>query len=458
LIAGEGARRFDLHAQESTIMPQLDQSAPSPDPQRAASAETSGGRTFIDAGIETPVAEPLGFHYANNANNQRMGGNVYAPPAESSRHRSTAKPPASPAPLPKRPKGKWFVGSLLTLFLCGAAFATWDSLFRFPVRGEVVGRILRVAPTWSGTVRSTHVVDGQHVRQGDLLFTCVSLEHEHRQAELTDQLRLAQAELSAQISRLQWESQLRTDRNRRALGEYYEVWGQLLAERSKLDQSNAELDRLNAMHSENALTVSEQQLDAARFGQQGQRDRVEKLESAVSEMKQRIGIYDEDNNTLTAQLQPPTLKIEQLRAELLRLREVMHQGEIRSPVNGRVVKLLRFAGEYAEVSETLAEIVEVGSLEAVVYVPQRRIESLTEGQEVDLHIEPLNHTIRCGVSRVGDRFMTAPPSLERFYARSEKLLPVYLLPVEGAHQADVLRLGSEVKLARWPRLAEWQTP
>jgi len=449
LIAGDGARQSDQNVKEPT-MPQNDHDYPTTEPGLGSTA--SGGHKFIDTGTATQVAEPLGFQHASN---QRPGGNVYTSPVGMSRTGSPAKHGMTPAPLPKRPKGKWFVGTVLGLFLCGGAFTTWDAMFRFPVRGEVVGRVLRVAPTWSGTVRTTHVVDGQEVRQGDLLFTCVNLEHEHRQAELTDQLRLAQAELSAQISRLQWESQLRTDRNRRALGEYYEVWGRLLAERSKLDQINAELERLDGMHSENALTVSQQQLESVRFGQQGQRDRVEKLESAVAEMKKRIGIYDEDNNTLTAQLQPPTLKIEQLRAELLRLREVMREGEIRSPVSGQIVKVLRYAGEYAEVSEPLAEIVEMGSLEAVLYVTQRRLASLENGQQVDVHVEPLDDTIRCNVTRIGQRMTSAPLNLARYYARDETLLPVYLKPIEGSEPKDGLRLGCEVKVSNSPQW--WST-
>jgi hypothetical protein len=58
------------------------------------------------------------------------------------------------------------------------------------------------------------------VEQGQLLLTFYSLEREHRLDEVADQLRLAQAELGAQVSQLQWQSQLRGDRSQKALGEY----------------------------------------------------------------------------------------------------------------------------------------------------------------------------------------------------------------------------------------------
>jgi hypothetical protein len=227
------------------------------------------------------------------------------------------------------------------------------------------------------------------------------------------------------------------------------LWGQLLHERSKLDQTAADLARYEATHSQNARAVSDKQLEAARFADTGQRAKVEKLATAVAEMKKRVDIYDESGQDGSAQFRPQLLRIEQLQAELTRIRQQLQQGEVRSPVSGRVVVVSCFAGEYADTTQPVVEIVEKGSLEAVLYVPQNRILDLEQATQIDLCIEPFSTTVSCRIERIGSRMSPAPPSVGRYYRSNERLLPIFLKPHRGKEAELFLRLGSEIRLAGW---------
>ena len=154
-------------------------------------------------------------------------------------------------------------------------------------------------------------------------------------------------------------------------------------------------------------------------------------------------------------LRPQLIRIETLQAEISRLRDITLAGaEVRAPVPGRVVKWHRFTGEFAAVADVVAEILEEGSLEAVVYVPQHEAQSLQSGDEVVVVVAPNRQPVRCQVVRLGDQYEEAPDNLRRYYRHHEKMLPVYLRP--GYGETAFARIGCEVKLpANWSGISEF---
>lgn len=361
---------------------------------------------------------------------------------------SPAEPRTRPTPLAKRPKGQFFVGASL-LVICGtAASLVWNAYFRFEARGVVNGRIVRVSTPWASVVRAVHVRENEEVRQGQLLVTFGNFDHEQRLAQVMDQLRVAQAELESQVSQLRWQAQQQGDRAQKAVSEYYELWGQLLEERARLKKATADVEHLNAARGEHSLAVSERQLESAQILEAGQRAKVEKLDDAVKELARRVKIYHEDQEDGSAQFRPYVLRIESLEAELVRLREQIRQGEVRAPVSGRVVRVHHFTGEHAEPAEPTVELVEQGSLEAVVYMPQDRVGTLETGDKLLLVVAPSSRRIECQVTRFGGQFEHAPASIERHYDRNARLLPVHLQPVSPGGLEGVL--GGEVQVpCRW---------
>lgn len=353
-----------------------------------------------------------------------------------------AAPAARPTPLPKRPKGRLFVGTVLLAVCIAAVYGVWNSFFRYRAYGVVGGRVIEVSAPWDGIVQGTHVCEGELVHQGELLATLENLELVQRRDRLGDELRIAQAGLSAEASQLQWQSQLQEDRDQRALAEYYQLWGELLQEQAQLAEFTRKLDRIKTLTSRGVMSAEE--CDEVRFGEAGQRAKVEKLQAAVEEMRKRAELNQTSElpNRLKAQL----VRIEALQAEISRLREQVGQGEIRAPVDGRVIKRYRFAGEYADASEAIFDILEHGSLEAVIYLPQHAGEALDVGQDISVYIQPHPQPVTCTVVRVGDQLETPPQSIQRHYRANQKLLPVYATLPSDAARDGTLRLGSEVRL------------
>jgi membrane fusion protein (multidrug efflux system) len=363
-----------------------------------------------------------------------------------------------PTPLPKRPKGRWFVGVLLLGF-CGFAFHNvWQAYFHYQAYGTVTGRLLHVAPTRDGTVQALHVREGDRVRQGQLLLTTDDLEVRQRQAQLGDELRIAQATLAAEVAKMKWHSATQVvDRHQLGVAEYYDALGKLLQEDAKLEELRTSLARARELHRGHAIAQAE--LDQVHYARLGQEQKVGQLKTAVEELKKRmeqsrdlLRSADDPANGLAEQgqdqLQPYVIKIEALQAELARNQERLARCRVHAPVNGLVVKVLRFAGEYCKAGEPVFAILEEGSLEVVLYLPQGSSNGVAAGDEMSLSVDPYPQPMSCTLVRLGSQYEPAPEHLKRHYAEGQKLLPVYLQPKEELARWMALRVGGVVKLPR----------
>jgi multidrug resistance efflux pump len=371
-------------------------------------------------------------------------------PPEAVRQASDAasKPAARPTPLPKRPKGRLFVGAILVTVCVVAGYAVWDSLLRYRAYGTITGRLLSVSAPWDGQVSRLHVREGDRVRQGQLLVTLENVDLAQRVDRLGDELAMAQANLDAEISRLRWESHENADRSGRAVADYYEKWGELLHEQSELAQLQPSVERVEKLNEQRAVTQEER--EKIRYEEYGQRQKVDKLITAVDELGERarrVGSPVEES----VQLKPRFVAIENLQSELGRLRELLDQGRLRSPVNGLVVTRFRFTGETARQLEPVLQVLEEGSLELVLYLQQKDADLFAVGSQTTLVVDPYPQQVACRVVRLGEQLEAAPESIRRYYRSGETLLPVYLEPRQEFTQWMALRVGGVVELPyRWP--------
>jgi HlyD family secretion protein len=111
-----------------------------------------------------------------------------------------------------------------------------------------------------------------------------------------------------------------------------------------------------------------------------------------------------------------------------------------------VVKIHRLPGEHCPVSEPVLSILEEGSLQVVLYLPQGASTLLAVGETADLDVEPYPQPLACAVVRLGDRYEPAPEHIKRHYRADQKLLPVYLQPQDAHVQWMALRVGGVVRL------------
>src|SRR6516165_106777 len=106
-----------------------------------------------------------------------------------------------PTPLPKRPKGRWFIAVLLLAVCSFAGYHLWQAFFRYQAYGTVTAHVIQVSPPWDGAVTLVYAREGQRVCQGELLATVENSELHQRHAQLGDDLRVAQANLEAETGR-----------------------------------------------------------------------------------------------------------------------------------------------------------------------------------------------------------------------------------------------------------------
>jgi multidrug resistance efflux pump len=392
-----------------------------------------------------------------------------APPSGFPRGASTSEAPAivRPTPLPKRPKGRWFVGLILLTATTAAGHQIWDSFFRYQAYGAISGRVLQLSAPWDGSVRYLHVKDGLKVRQGDLLVTVDNTEMRHKYAQLGDELRVAQATLDAEAAKLKWQLTFNLDQSHGAVAQYYEALGQLLREQSELEYLRGNRDRSEQLQTTNGISIDE--LARVVATHKGQEQKVAKLVKALEELKNRADqaeVLSKKNSEGAGlassgydQLKPFFTRLETLNAERTRIQERLDEGQIRAPTNGLVVKVNRFAGESCKRGEPFISFLEDDSLQVILYMPQKAADSLTLDQDVSLIVDPYRDPLDCKVVRIGDEYEPAPEHLKRYYSEGQKLLPVILQPSDESARWMALRVGGVVKQPhRWSPFADRSSP
>ncbi|MFN4259731.1 MAG: HlyD family secretion protein [Gemmataceae bacterium] len=401
----------------------------------SVSSTDAAAHTYDSAETRRNAAQPLGF-----------------PPAEMS---PPVEPMARPTPLPKRPKGRWFVGIIL-LGVCGVvAYSVWSAYFRYQAYGTITGHLIQVSAPWDGDLRYLAVREGDMVRQEQLLFVVDNIELRHRHAQLNNDLRVAQANLEAETAKLKWQSAFGLDQTQGTMTTYFQAWGNLLREQARLDELRTELRRSEILWA--TRSISQQELQQYQFAVQGHEHLVAKLRESLVELKERAEQAEEllkEKNKLSTgleqtgyqQLLPFFSRIEALEAERARIQELLDQGQVRAPTNGLVVKTQHFVGERCQKGEPILTLLEEGSLEVVLYLPQDASTLLAPGDEVELVLEPYPEPLSCRVKKLGDQFEPAPEHLKRHYREGQRLLPVKLEPSREVKQWMALRVGGVVKL------------
>ncbi len=364
-------------------------------------------------------------------------------------------PVARPTPLPKRPKGRWFVGVIL-LGICGlATYNVWHTYFRYRAYGTVTGRIIELSPPWQGVVHEILVREGDTVRQGQLLMSVNNTELQQRHAQLGDEIVIAQANLQAEIAKLKWQVAFSIDQGQGVVATYYEMWGRLLQEQAKLEEITTTLKRAARLYNQQAMSTEE--IEQLRSNKKGLEEKIAKLKESLDELKKRAELASallQKGTELSKghtengydQLKPSLARIEALQAERSRIQERLDQGRLCASANGLVVKIHRFAGESCKAAEPVLSILEEGSLQVVLFLPQKSSTLLAEGDGVNVVIEPHAQRLNCEVVRLGEKYEPAPDNIKRHYAADEKLLPVYLQPKDETVRWMALRVGGVVEL------------
>lgn len=353
-------------------------------------------------------------------------------------------PTVGSATPPKPPKGRFFVVGMVLTVLSLGAFKVWDSFFRFAAYGVIEGRTIEIPSPVKGQVRYVHVQDGERVRQGQLLMSIDQRDVEQRLGRLSDELSMSQAKLDAGLSSVQWQLAHYQIEFLEASGEYREKWADVRERQVRWRRAQQQRQRLQQMLDKKTATQDE--VEQAVADEEALRERLESLVEGLVLWHRRSQIAEVQTQSTFDQLQPLLAELKRLESEQARLREELALGEIRSPINGTVLKRHRFTGEGADELQTLITILEEDSLEAVLYVPQQRTASFQLDDTIRVHVAPFRDELVCRVVRFGDENLTPPVQIQRHYGHQAKLLPVHLSLEDGRLQHERLQIGAVVQL------------
>ena len=352
--------------------------------------------------------------------------------------------PVRPATPPKQPRGRLFVVTLVIAVLGLASHSAYDLLLRYSAYGVVAARSIQVPATTDGLVKFVHVQEGETVRQGQLLMTLYCPDLDRRVARMDDDLRLAQAKLQAAMSRLKWELSEREQKVEESFGDFYEKWGQARQEQARLLEMQQNLKHIEDLSAKKVATA--QELQKARFDEQGQREKVEQIVTSLTAWKKRAEVARDGNVSRRDELLPLVAEIESIEREQRRLRGDQERQEIRSPVNGIVTRRHRFTGEGASYLQPLFTIVEEDSLHVELFVAQEKIKNFQIGDQIEVQLAPFWERLSCRVARFGNEQVVPPGQIERYYPARSSQVPLYLEPAEHSLKHRLIQVGAVVKL------------
>ncbi|MFO0941112.1 MAG: HlyD family efflux transporter periplasmic adaptor subunit [Pirellulales bacterium] len=356
---------------------------------------------------------------------------------------------ARPTPQ-KRAKGRFFIATILLSVIASLSYVLWNELVRYAAYGTIEGRIIPVACPWTGFIEQVLVEDGQQVARGQLVAKINSAELRIRLAKLNDDIRLAEAALETRKSELQSRQRELEIERLRSQAEFDQLHSQLHSERAKLAELKVHNQAITQLEYRGVIPNVEASQSSSAY--EGQLQRVRTLEQAIARYKDGLENLGASPSSMVQTADAS--KLETLIDERERLIKYQLLGEIRAPIDGRICQVSHWAGEFVEQAEPLFEILEQGSLRAVLYVQQSSADDYAPQQSIDLLLPPNRQSANFVIERIDDETRCAPTNLSRYFRKDERLVRVIARPTDSELQSTQnskpVWIGAEVRMPhRW---------
>lgn len=360
-------------------------------------------------------------------------------------HRPTAAAGRAAPPLPKRNKGRLFVGTIFLSIFALSGYLVWTSFFQYQSYGIIDGRVIAVSAPWNGVVANWQVKEGDTVVQGQALAEISNLELRYEMDSLIDELKLTQASLNAETTKLKFQERQKQTQSEQALAEYLAASGEL--EAAKVETEELQIRYSRAKRLKKSGNLSQSKYDEERFKLVGQTRRIKQMQLSVNALKKHHELLKRGQQSeLNSQIEPLLAKIDSIQSEIARLRDKIQKGLLLAPASGRVTKRMTLTGESIQLGESVIEIMEDDSTKAILYVPQENVRDFKVGARIAVELPPYDEKLECEIIRLGEQLEPAPLSIERHYSPNIVLCPVHLKPLSEYEQFMSLRINGTIKL------------
>jgi hypothetical protein len=247
----------------------------------------------------------------------------------------------------------------------------------------------------------------------------------HLQVAISDlQIRLADL-----ASRNREQQTAEVDRRVR----YYELLGQLHQREAELEHHQNTYRNIQKLKRQDAIANSE--FIASKTSAEGSQSLVDDLTAAIRLLESTDGQLP-PVACMDGLLRAEKSRIAELQSQLKSIDVLLHEKIIRAPVAGRILKRLAQAGEQVPANTPILELVESGTVEAVVYLPQRKASTLAIGDEIRLVVTPLGTLESFRIVRFAPEVIMPPESIKANYRAFKGLIRVYARPLAASNGVE----------------------
>ncbi len=352
----------------------------------------------------------------------------------------------APASLSKPPKGRLFISCILLTFIFSISWMVWSEFFRYSAYGKIQGSIVSASPNYPARIAAIHAKVGDIVEAGQLLATLdiPTLQQERNRCKRELDLAVAglqmrQAEVQSRICEIESQDASRRLDYYRLLGEFHMKKAELISLEATY-QVNAPLNEKNV--------ISDIELLESQTEFEGLQSQLQDLEFALAKLKPKDTEPPLSHQKL---LIAESTQVELVKQHLDEIDAMLKDSEVRATTRSRVLRQLSHTGEHLQPGEPVFDLVEVESVEIVLYVPQFATRDYPIGQQVVVSIPALQATSKFVVTGMSPEVTSPPSTLQNRYRANRGVASVRLLPNAPQNQ----RYREE--LSRWIG-AEVSTP
>ena len=349
------------------------------------------------------------------------------------------------SPLKKQPKGRWFISCVICSFLGFVGYSLWNELGRYQAYGEIEGTIIHVAPIAAGRIASVEVKEGDFVEAGQLLAVVDALELQMNLRKIRGELQIALSNLNVRMAEVRERSQERTADHIDRRAEYFKLLSDFHDKQAKLDEFSKTFAAYQTLKL--SKSISEAEFLASKSAHDGLKLQIEDLQAAISTLEPIV------NTSLVDQadefLQTEQSRVRDIQSELAEVQSLLDASRIIAPVAGRVIKRHRHAGEYVDPSQPMIELLQAGSVEGIVYLPQHRANLLKTGDTIAMVVVPLGKRQVFRVDRISPELSPPPQALQSSYRAFRGLAQVHAIPINEPSDASASNTNAASDLSSW---------
>lgn len=342
----------------------------------------------------------------------------------------------APSPIPPR-KGRKTAFALITALLCYGGYSLWNSYLRYDSFGIVDSDVVGVYTTSPGIIQTLAVTEGSVIKKGGFLAQISSSEDTRQLDKLTDEIRIAQAELEAKREELARNQLVRSDLIRQIEGQIADTSATIGELKSRLSFQRGEAARYSRLKAIDA--AGSQEVDSAKSQVNSITQILRGKESSLKTLKDRLITLTGEKSSDEA-LKPIEAKIAYLNNEKRRYIDKIKEGIVYSQHDGIVSSIQKRQGELVGTDPILTMIVDGTANLVLYYDPSDKLPKI--GSKVQVMVPSLGKMVDTEVASISKDVTTPPDQIKSNYLANQKLVKVYLDP-QGGYEPFVV--GSVIK-------------